>query len=170
MVDIELHDNACKFRVQMWDRNESSTAALESIIDTKWPAAVGSVAEGRCRVLCIGPTDWIVIGTSMEPPALSEAMSHVATAAFSAVDVSAGLSRVTLRGSGVRDLLSQGCGLDLDPRMFAPGSCTRTRLMQIPAVLHCSDSNSFDCYVSRSYLSCLLASVRVVVDRSAAEN
>jgi sarcosine oxidase subunit gamma len=42
---------------------------------------------------------------------------------------------VELAGADRFDLLAQGCGLDLHPRAWQPGSCAQTLLARAPVLL-----------------------------------
>lgn len=164
MADVVLHDIACKYRVQAWDRGAVSESAFEHVTGVKWPLSVGAVAEGRCRVFCIGPAEWIVIGMQVEPSSLRQTFGRLPPeSGWVAVDVSAGLVGVTLPGPRAREIISQVCGLDLHPSAFPPGSCSRTRVAQVPVILRCDrDSGQFDCYVSKSYHFHLLSWLRIL--------
>jgi heterotetrameric sarcosine oxidase gamma subunit len=51
----------------------------------------------------------------------------------------------------VRDLLAADCGLDFRPQKFPVGTCCRTRLAQIAAIIAAERPEQFDIYVDRSY-------------------
>jgi sarcosine oxidase, subunit gamma len=53
----------------------------------------------------------------------------------SVVDVSANRTVVELTGYGRLELLAEGCGLDLHPRAWRPGSCAQTLLAHVPVLL-----------------------------------
>lgn len=148
-----------KFRAQSWSPAGLSMPALREAIGAEWPCIVGAVAEGRCRVLCIGPADWIVVAPSLVADDVHGALRALeSVSALSVVEVSDALPAIRLSGAGVRDVLSQGCGLDLHPRFFPAGRCARTRFAQVPVILHCiGDESGFDCYVSRSFQGHLTA-------------
>ena len=72
---------------------------------------------------------------------------------IAAVDLSCCVKTVRLSGSAAGDLLSKGCGLDLDPNSFPAARSTRTRFAQLPLILDCVDPQPvIDLYVNRSYL------------------
>jgi sarcosine oxidase subunit gamma len=74
------------------------------------------------------------------------------------IDLSPGLVAVRVEGPAVRDVLTKGCGLDLDSNNFPVGLCTQTRFAQLRVIVECVDSMpSFELYVGRSYTSYLLA-------------
>jgi sarcosine oxidase subunit gamma len=68
-----------------------------------------------------------------------------------AVDNSAGLAVYRLTGTGARDLLAAGCGIDLRDEKFPVGSCCRTRFAQIAAIIAAEGTEQFEIYVDRSY-------------------
>ena len=104
--------------------------------------ATGHVArsDGRpdVQVLGLGPDEWLVLG----PPGCADdliARSH-SVAGCSVVDVSAARTTVRIGGPAARELLAHGCALDLDPRVFGPGSssgreCAQTMLARANVVL-----------------------------------
>src|SRR5687767_2846114 len=63
MADLTLThlSGLSKFRIQTWQLEVGAFASLEDAIGAQWPHTVGKVAEGQGRVLCIGPTDWILM-------------------------------------------------------------------------------------------------------------
>jgi sarcosine oxidase subunit gamma len=164
MLDLTLKSVAGyrKFRVQAWTPGRPQTQSSSDAIGAPWPEGVGAVAEAHCRVLCIGPTDWIVVAPDATALRTHEAIQLLAPSVqMSVVEVTDALPHLRLEGAGVRDALSQGCGLDLHPKAFAAGRCARTRLGQVPAILHCVEGGgAFDCYASRSYLPHLEAWLR----------
>jgi sarcosine oxidase subunit gamma len=91
--------------------------------------------------LWVGPDEWLVLGGREEDY----------PNAAGAVDVSASRIVFELNGEGVRDVLAQGCSLDLRPASFGPGSCARTLLARADAILHCTGDDAFRVLVRRSY-------------------
>jgi heterotetrameric sarcosine oxidase gamma subunit len=73
----------------------------------------------------------------------------------SAVDYSAGLAVFRLSGPNSRDLLAADCGIDFRPDAFTVGTCCRTRLAQIAAVLVAAAPERTEIYVDRGYDSYL---------------
>jgi len=148
-----------KFRVQSWQAGVPPVVAARTQLGIEWPLAVGTVAEGELRVLCIGPTDWIVIATTERARAVSSDLHTLAAVAgLSVVETSDALATLRLTGSDVRDVLAQGTAVDLHRRAFPAGHCVRTRFAQVPAILHCrSDGSTFECHANRSYRGHLLS-------------
>ncbi|HKU14187.1 MAG TPA: sarcosine oxidase subunit gamma family protein [Steroidobacteraceae bacterium] len=148
-----------KFRVQSWKPAAPAGAAACAHLGIEWPLAVGKITEGDLRVLCIGPTDWIVIATTERAHTISRGLQEVAAVeGLSVVEVSDALATLRLTGPDARDVLAQGTGVDLHPRAFPAGHCVRTRFAQIPAILHCRvDGATFECHANRSYQGHLMS-------------
>ena len=145
-------------RVQSWEVPASAPSALEQVVGASWPREVGAVTSGLVDVLCIGPTDWLVIGHDPDSGALSRRLGTALLGSpLRATDMSQGLSRVEVEGPEVREFLLKGCSLDLHPECFPQGRCARTRLAGIPTVLHCRNSSRFEGIVAASYQEYLLA-------------
>jgi len=116
------------------------------------PSEVGTSAVAECRVLCLGPGEWLAISATLSLPSLqSGAIS--AELGLIAVDVTSAIELLELRGPGARELLSGGCGIDFDLRRFAIGRCCRTRLAMIAVVIDHVAENVYNLYCAPSYLA-----------------
>jgi sarcosine oxidase subunit gamma len=77
-------------------------------------------------VLWLGPDEWLAVGGGEAD------FPHAAAA----VDVSANRVCFELSGAGAEDVLAQGCALDLDARVFEPGSsCAQSTLARAEVIL-----------------------------------
>jgi heterotetrameric sarcosine oxidase gamma subunit len=111
---------------------------LESIAGGRGLAlpALGRLALASDQLaLCVRPECWLLLG----PPALPGATAALWQAACAhvgaAVDLSSGLTALHLSGPQVRELLSRGCRLDLDPEVFPAGSAAATIMAQVAVIL-----------------------------------
>lgn len=85
--------------------------------------ACTSVASDTLRLVWVGPDDWFVIGPRGQAAALEAGLRQALAGQHVAVtDVSSGYTVLHLSGQPVRDVLAQGCPLDLHPRVFGPGA------------------------------------------------
>jgi sarcosine oxidase subunit gamma len=145
-------------RMQTWDGAAVVPPAVEQVLGAGWPASTGTVAHGRGDVICVGPTDWLVIAP--DPGAASwlrQLDGAFDESPFRSTDVSQALVRIEIGGTEVRELLAKGCALDLHPSKFAPGQTARTRFAGMPVIVHCTAASKFECIVTRSYADYLLA-------------
>ncbi len=111
---------------------------------------LASAAEPKC--LWHGPDRCLLVSDSITADSLvNQCQKQLADVLHHAVDNSAGLALFRVVGPGARDLLAAGCGLDVRPGKFPVGSCCRTRLAQIAAVISAEGPEQFDIYVDRSY-------------------
>jgi sarcosine oxidase subunit gamma len=85
------------------------------------------VATGDRWIAWLGPDEWLLVSPNDLRP-VEESLRAASQAPMSVVDVSSTRTTVQISGSGARQLLAQGCALDLHPRVFAPGRCAQTRL------------------------------------------
>lgn len=109
------------------------------------PSNVGATVSSPWRVLCLAPAEWLLITEDTAP--MPDEPGLVLTEATD------GIAVVSVGGPRARDILSKGCGLDVDAQMFSVGRCARTRLAQLQVVVDCVDAAPrFDLYVSRSSL------------------
>ncbi len=79
----------------------------------------------------LAPRRWLLVGASV-----ADRTSQTATAGCHVADVTDGYAVFKLRGAQARELLAQGCSLDLHPRVFGPERCARTLLARVPILLH----------------------------------
>jgi sarcosine oxidase subunit gamma len=93
-------------------------------------------AGGGREALWLGPDEWLVVGGPGSASAITAELGRaLAGEHHSVVDVSANRTVVELTGDARFDLLTQGCGLDLHPRAWRPGSCAQTLLARVPVLL-----------------------------------
>jgi sarcosine oxidase subunit gamma len=82
-----------------------------------------SHANAVHRLVWVGPDDWFVIGPKGQAAAIATLLRQALAGQHHAVtDVSSGYTVLQLSGTPVRQVLAQGCPLDLHPRQFGPGS------------------------------------------------
>lgn len=99
---------------------EGVSRALGLELPTK---ACTSVANNTHRIVWVGPDDWFVVGPKGSAFAIeTELRQALQGQHFAVSDVSSGYTVLHLSGQAVRDVLAQGCPLDLHPRVFKPGS------------------------------------------------
>src|SRR4051812_2990659 len=97
------------------------------------PSHVGMTVPGPVRVLCVAPDEWLFISHERDASSIREAEPRSAGAVL--VDITDGIAAFEMRGPTVRDILAQGCGLDLHPKRFPADRCARTRFAQITVVI-----------------------------------
>lgn len=130
--------------------------------------ACTTVANDTHRLVWVGPDDWFVIGAKGKAVAI-EARLRQAVAAqnpglhFAVTDVSSGYTVLHLSGQPVREVLAQGCPLDLHPQVFGPGSAAGSLFFKASVWLWQTDAapvyevlvrNSFQRYVWLMLESC----------------
>ena len=145
-------------RIMSWVSDSPLPGRLEQALEIAWPRSVGQVTRGRVEVLCVGPTDWLLIAPDPDAAPLLQMLSEAFEGSpFRATDLSAALARIRIEGVNARTLLAKGCALDLHPRVFRPGCFARTRLAGMPVIVRCTDALAFECLVTLSYGEYMLA-------------
>jgi len=120
---------------------------------------LATASEPKC--LWHGPDRCLLVSDSIAADSLlNKCQETLADVLHHAVDNSAGLVLFRLVGPGARDLLAAGCALDFRAGKFPVGTCCRTRLAQIAAVISAEGPEQFDIYVDRSYEAYLAAWLR----------
>jgi heterotetrameric sarcosine oxidase gamma subunit len=145
-------------RIQTWDGEALVTPAVEDILGVAWPEKTGLVARGRADVICLGPTDWLVVAADPDASVWLPRFETVFEGStFRATNMSQALVRIQVQGPEVCDLLAKGCAIDLYPPLFPPGRAVRTRLAGMPVIVSCTGTSSFELIVTQSYADYLLA-------------
>jgi len=115
-------------------------------------AAMRAAPSGT-KLVEAGPDDWFVIGPRNTASAIEEALRRAFAGQHAAVtDVSSGYTVLQLSGAPVRDVLAQGCPLDLHPRAFAPEHCAGTHFFKASVWLWRTDDDGFELLVRRSFI------------------
>ena len=144
-------------RVQSWDVRKGPPVKAEQALGLLWPRSAGEVARGQVSILCIGPTDWLVLAPDHNRIALCDELNDTfARSTYRATDVSDALARIQVEGDDARALLAKGCSLDLHADRFPPLRSARTRFAGMPVVIYCAQTSTFECIVARSYRDYLL--------------
>jgi sarcosine oxidase, subunit gamma len=138
--------------------------ANRAIISLKVPKGCGDVARdrlclatplratnGETQSIWVGPGHWLLV-SEVEP---AKALINNCELALSdvlhiAVDQSAALITIRVQGPAARDSLAAGSGVDFRVLRFPVGSCCRTRLAQIAAVVVAVGNDQLEIYVDRS--------------------
>lgn len=128
-------------------------------LDQLSPSVVPPGLGGEVRVLSVSPQEWLIVSDRIAGPKLREQLErHVGGEGVAVVDLSCAIKVLRVEGPAVSGVLAQGCGLDLDPRRFPAGRCTRTRLAQLAVVVDgIEPSSCLDLYVGRSHITYLHA-------------
>ncbi|MFB3738413.1 MAG: sarcosine oxidase subunit gamma [Candidatus Velamenicoccus archaeovorus] len=91
--------------------------------------------DGR-EVLWLGPDEWLAVSEHEEPAVLlAWAETRLAGTFHAVVDVSDARAVLELGDADRLELLAAGCGLDLHPSRWRPGTCAQTLLGNVQVLL-----------------------------------
>jgi sarcosine oxidase, subunit gamma len=151
---VQITPAPCRavLRLKSWlsaDANRQSVMLSGATL----PSQVGAMISGATRVLCQGPQEWLLVSDEHEAHDLREQLEpELARQGLVLIDLTDGVTVLQVQGPAARELLSKGCGLDLDSSHFSSGRCARTRFAQMSVTVVClDDSPRFELYVGRSY-------------------
>lgn len=149
---LEVLETITLIRVQSW-MIPAAPPSVEKELGVSWPMSVGAVVRGKVELLCIGPTEWLLLSEQAGEAArwMGLLAQGFRDTPFRATDLSAGLVQIQVSGPHARSLLSKGTGVDLHPNSFAPDRCARIRFAGMPVVIRCIDNDVFKCIVTASY-------------------
>ena len=120
------------------------------------------VINGEDAVLWLGPERWIVrTSLNREVQLMAEFTDVIGERFANATVISDMLAGFELSGPQARDVLAQGCPLDLHPESFPPGSATATEIYGVAVILCLEDDlDRFTLYVDRSYADFVMGRLR----------
>jgi heterotetrameric sarcosine oxidase gamma subunit len=99
-------------------------------------AAPGRVAAGSGLLsLSVRPGRWLLLLRPDLPGAQAARWQTACAGVAAVVDHSSGLAALHLTGGPLREVLSRGCRLDLDPQVFPPGHAAATIMAQVSVIL-----------------------------------
>jgi heterotetrameric sarcosine oxidase gamma subunit len=107
----------------------------------KLPDRVGTITEHAGRtMLRIGPNQLWIIGTASE-----QADGIYLT------PLSSSRTRIAVEGPGARDTLAKCAAIDFHPKVFTPGTFAMTGIHHMPALIHCTGTDTFHIYSLRTF-------------------
>jgi len=123
--------------------------------------------NGVVRIVWAGPDDWFVIGPKGQAAALADHLRQALAGLHHAVtDVSSGYTVLHLSGTPARDVLAQGCPLDLHPRVFTRDACAGSHFFKTSVWLwQIDDAPVYELLVRRSFMGY----VWLMLERATAE-
>lgn len=114
------------------------------------PAANTATAWDGRDVLWLGPDEWLVVADPGREAAIARELDTALTGHHhSVIDVSA--NRIVFDLTDGLELLASGCGLDLHPSRWRPGTCAQTLLGQAQVILHQRDERTTRIFVRPSF-------------------
>ena len=137
----------------------AAAAAVGEVLSAPLPVEPNTVASGgACRVLWLGPDEWLVVAPPADRRRLEEELRAALGAESGAVvDVSGERTILQLSGPRAREVLMKGCSIDLHPTAFAVGRCAQTGLARAQVVLVPTREDAFWILVRSSFSDYLSA-------------
>lgn len=129
----------------------SDAAAIGAIAGIALPPEMlRAETTGEWRALHLAPDEWLLIGPPQDRDAIVGRI-EAASEAHSLVDVGERSRHVRIEGRAATALINTGCPLDLDPRSFPPGACSRTLFGKATVVLERDGPDCFRMHYGRSF-------------------
>jgi len=124
-----------------------------------------TVHNQTLRILWIGPDEWRLLSEHATAHDLQTRLRAALAGQHSAVtDISSHYQVLHLAGAPARDLLAQGCPLDLHPRVFTPEHCAGSHYFKAAIWLWRTDT-AYALMVRRSFA----AYVGLMLEHASAE-
>jgi sarcosine oxidase, subunit gamma len=170
-----LSDAPAEFAVAEWRPRSIVQAAgipgvasrrsdVERSVQLEFPARNRSSSAGTRTALWVGPDRWFIVDEAHDD--LVSTMEQSAQGTMAVTELSSARTVLRLSGSMARDVLAQGCAVDLHPEAFVVGTSVATGLARHAVVLHLrAPGPVFDVYVYRSFGRDLLDCLRVAASR-----
>lgn len=129
-------------------------AAAQAALGVALPGPCTTVQGPGVRLVWAGPDDWFVIGEAGTAAALEKRLRDALAGVHCAVtDVSSGYFQITVAGERARELLAQGCPLDLHPDAFPMHHAAGTHFFKVSLYLWLADERpGYQMLVRRSFI------------------
>ena len=114
-------------------------------------AACRANSAGDRSALWLGPDECLLLAPEGSAERVAEIEIALSGVPHSLVNVSDRQVAIALTGPAARDILCQGCPLDLDPAEFTAGMCTRTVFAKAEVVLWRRSAEEYHLEVGRSF-------------------
>jgi sarcosine oxidase subunit gamma len=135
-----------------WREERGFGAAAAATLGGALPQGPQRPATLRdATVFWLAPTAWLLASDTIDADVLMQRLEGMAGIADAiAFDVTDARCRFVVAGTGAREALAMGTGIDLHPSAFAPGDAALTRLAGLTALLHLAgDGPEIHVYVER---------------------
>ncbi|WP_028812034.1 sarcosine oxidase subunit gamma [Streptomyces flavidovirens] len=114
----------------------AAAQAVEAALGLTLPGPLRAGMSGDVKLLWMGPDEWLLVAPEgRQHDLVAQLRSAIGDEFATVTDVSAQRTTLALSGHLVREVLAQGCAIDLDPRVTPVGSCLTTVLAQAPITL-----------------------------------
>ena len=108
-------------------------------------------AKDGVALIGVASGQWLAVAEPKRAVGFAAAIAEACAAAATVTDHTSAKAVVRIAGARARDALAKGCPIDLDPRVFKPGSAATTRIALIDCSLWQTDSTpAYDLAVDRS--------------------
>jgi sarcosine oxidase, subunit gamma len=156
MLDVDPY--RAVMEISSWLPEHKSGEKGISLNGRELSREIGTTQSGAPRVLHLSPGKWLIVSDEDTPASFAERFTEeLAVQGAVLIDMTDGVAVSSIRGPKAREVLSKGCGLDLQPTAFPVGRCARTRFAQLSVIIeHVDDAPHYRLYVARSCLRYLI--------------
>lgn len=138
------HRSVVRLRVRMQEAARAA-AALTLPVEPLASAGQDPVA------LWVSPDQWLLVSESASAVDVADRCGKaLGDILHNATDASDALACFLVEGTGARDLLAMGSGVDFDRSAFPPGRCVRTRFAKLAVLIHATGTERFELLFDRS--------------------
>jgi len=135
-IELSLLTSVTLFRLHSLQNCERLDACLAGN-GIKLPERPNQASGQDPAVLCLAPGEWLIFSEYLNAGLLQQKFQAALEPSLTALlELSAAFGVFRLKGEIAPWLLSKSCGLDFHQLMRQGQFCTRTRLNQVPAILH----------------------------------
>ena len=132
------------------DLAQIDVRAAPDLVPFAAPAENAVSAWNDRDVLWLGPDEWLVVAEPDAAPTITRELEGASSGHHrSILDVSA--NRIVFELVDGLEVLSSGCGLDLDPTRWRPGMCAQTLFGQAQVILHQRDERTTRVFARPSF-------------------
>ena len=132
------------FNLRANRKNSAFKLLMKKFFDIKISNITGNFSRKNESILLnIGPDEMLFITKDIQNDLIKKLDSHMKKIKCVMTDLTDHYQVINLHGDDVRWILSKGCPLNLDVKVFLPGHCAQTLLSRANIILFCSEKKSF---------------------------
>jgi len=141
--------------------------AVGSVLNLPVPEPFNTtVHNDTLRILWIGPNEWQIITEQLDAATLETKLREALTGHhFAVTDVSSNYQILHLSGEPARDILTNGCPLDLHPNVFKPDTCAGSHYFKAAIWIWQPETGGYELLIRRSFAGY----VQLMIEHASAE-
>lgn len=132
-------------------RNESVSAAIQSVLAVNLPPTLMSETQGEVSISWLAPDEWLIVCPLQNAFLIEQALREKITGHYSLVNVSGGQTILALSGENALDVLKKSTPYDVHERNFPINKAVSTVFAKSQVMLRRTGEQQWQMVIRRSF-------------------